>query len=450
MKRRLYRQYWISILITVIMAIAAISLMVTLRIEDTRSNLRSILHAASAWTLESTEGLQSLAESIASVSPPLRVTFMMERGLVLADSEADHLSMENHMDRPEVIQALAGGIGESLRISDTQAMFTLYAAKRISPQLILRLSYPLSETVHLIWFYAVALIALFLILYHLQRRHLSRFAHDMTRQMDEVRSLLEGHNQQAKAVFPELQPAMNQISYLANRLNNDLEEVNRTLNMRSNFVANASHELRSPLTSIMGFAEMIDEGLADTPEEQKMCLSLIRNECQRMLDVIQDILMLSKAESDRNLPVAQVDVSRLANEICQSLAPQAAQKRISLSVNGEMHLDAVEKDLWEILYNLVDNGIRYGHENGRVDILLSENTIAVQDDGVGIAQEHIPHLFEPFYRVDEARGMTSGGTGLGLSIVSTIAARCGFGIRVESEPERGSRFTLTLHSQDKS
>lgn len=443
MKRKLQRIYWTGILITMLMAASAIGLMVELKIDDTRENLRSILHAASAWTVESTENLQSLAESIASVSPPLRVTFLMDQGLVLADSEANRMHMENHLDRPEVRAALKGGIGESLRVSDTQAMFTLYAAMRISPMLILRLSYPLLEIVRLLTAYALGLLALFLVLFVLQRRAVKRFAGDMVRQLEEVRELLDGGSRRAKAVFPEFQPALNSIAYLAQRLNDDLNEVSRTLNLRNDFVANASHELRSPLTSIMGFAEMLDEDMADTPEERKLCLSLIRNECQRMLDVIQDILHLSHAEARPEQEMTDIDVRQLALEICQSLAPQAARKDITLSVEGEANARAVEKDVWEILYNLTDNAIRYGRQGGHVKMILKENEFEVEDDGIGIAPEHIPRLFEQFYRVDEARGM-AGGTGLGLSIVKAIVERLGGKIRVMSSPGEGSRFIVSF------
>ena len=267
MKRRLRHLYWTGIAITMVMATVAVAMMVKLKIDDSREALRSILQAASAWTMESTEDLQSMAESIASVSPPLRVTFLMEQGLVLADSEADALAMENHASRPEVQAALQGGIGESLRFSDTQAMLTLYAAMRISPALILRLSYPLWEIAGMLAMYGVGLLCLFLVLYILQRRTLGRFGKDLMLQMDEVRRLLEGDAGHSRAVFPELQPALDNISYLAKRLKDDLNEVSRTLTLRDDFVANASHELRSPLTSVMGFAEMLDEGMADSPEE---------------------------------------------------------------------------------------------------------------------------------------------------------------------------------------
>ena len=447
MKRRLRHLYWTGIVITMVMATVAVAMMVKLKIDDSREALRSILHAASAWTMESTEDLQSMAESIASVSPPLRVTFLMEQGLVLADSEADALAMENHAFRPEVQAALQGGIGESLRFSDTQAMLTLYAAMRISPALILRLSYPLWEIARLLAVYGIGLLCLFFILYILQRRALSRFARDLLLQMDEVRRLLEGDAGHGRALFPELQPALDNISYLAGRLKDDLNEVSRTLTLRDDFVANASHELRSPLTSVMGFAEMLDEGMADSPEERELCVRMIRGECQRMLDVIEDILHLSRAGGKPAEEPQNVNVGNVAREIATSLSAQAAQKGIAISVEGDMVRMGVERDFWEMLYNLAGNAVRYGREDGHVWVRLSEDAIEVEDDGVGIAPEHLPHIFEQFYRVDEARGMAPGGTGLGLSIVRALAERCGARVTVASEMGKGSVFAIRFDAE---
>ena len=447
MKRRLRHLYWTGIVITMVMATVAVAMMVKLKIDDSREALRSILQAASAWTMESTEDLQSMAESIASVSPPLRVTFLMEQGLVLADSEADALSMENHATRPEVQEALQGGTGESLRFSDTQAVATLYAAMRISPVLILRLSYPLWELAGVLAAYGAGLLCLFLILYVLQRRTLSRFGRDLLVQMDEVRRLLEGDAGHGRAVFPELQPALDNISYLARRLREDLSEVSRTLTLRDDFVANASHELRSPLTSVMGFAEMLDEDMADSPEERELCVRMIRSECQRMLDVIEDILHLSRAEAQPAEEAHAVDVGGVAREIATSLSAQASQKGIEIRVEGEMVRKGVEKDFWEILYNLAGNAVRYGREGGHVWIRLTGDAIEVEDDGVGIAPEHLPHIFEQFYRVDESRGMAPGGTGLGLSIVRALAERCGARVTVESEAGKGSTFAVHFDAE---
>ena len=161
-------------------------------------------------------------------------------------------------------------------------------------------------------------------------------------------------------MFPELQPALDNISYLAKRLKDDLNEVSRTLTLRDDFVANASHELRSPLTSVMGFAEMLDEGMADSPEECELCVRMIRSECQRMLDVIEDILHLSRAGGKPVEEPQNVNVGNIAREIATSLSAQAAQKGIAISVEGDMVRMGVERDFWEMLYNLAGNAVRYG------------------------------------------------------------------------------------------
>ena len=425
----------------------AVALLLDFRVKDRSESLRDILEAVSAWTLESRDDLQSHANHIASVSAPVRVTFLSEAGTVIADSEHDAASMENHLDRPEVAAALQGGVGESLRLSDTQLAFMMYAAKRIAPGVILRLGYPVEIISHTLLFYSIGVVALAIILYILQRRRLTRFAVAMVRQMDDVRRLLEGATTDPTAVFPELQPALEHIAYLAKRLNSDLAEINRTLSLRDDFVANASHELRSPLTSIMGFAEMLGEGLADTPEEQALCLQTIRGECERMLDVVEDVLLLSRAEREQGLTREHVDVERVVEEVRRALAPQAAQKRISIVSEGALTLWAVEKDLWEILHNLMGNAIRYGRRGGHVKILLRQRCIIVEDDGIGIEKKHLPYLFEQFYRVDQSRDPEVRGTGLGLSIVRTLAERNGATVGVESCPGRGSRFTVCFEQK---
>lgn len=448
MRKKLQRVFFIGSLLTTLMAALAIAMMVKVKLDDTRMNLRSILSATSAWAVESPARFQTLAEEIAASAEPMRVTFLLENGMVLADSEAEAATVANQLNRPEIQGALSGDVGESLRISDTQDTLVMYAAVQLSPILILRLSYPLTDMVRMVIIYSAALLAMFLSLYVLQRRMTARYARDLVGQVEGVRRLLEGQLESVDAVFPEFQPALNQIAYLVRRLHSDMQEITKTMNLRSDFVANASHELRSPLTSIMGFAEMLDEGLADTPEEQALCIRTIRGECERMLEVISDILQLSRAEGQTDVTLERVNVTQLAGEIVQSLAVQAKQKKISLHVSGEAEVMALSKDVWEILYNLTDNAIRYGREGGRVEILLSKGEIRVKDNGVGVAPEHLPHLFEQFYRVDETRGMASGGTGLGLSIVRTLVARCGGTIDVESMLGAGSTFTVCLAPSD--
>lgn len=447
MKKSLFKTYWVSASITLLMALAAAIAMLVLRIDDTRESLYVMLEGASAWTLETQESLQDHALSIAAISPPVRVTFLMDQGLVLADSHMDPLTLPMHYDRPEVVQALEGLRGESLRFSQSQGVFTLNVAKLVTPYLVLRLSYPVSEITQMLAIYTVGIAVLFFVLHTIQRRSLDRFSRSLIRQMEDVRRLMEGTLEKPNAVFPELQPAMNHIAYLAQRLNDDMREISRTLSLRNDFVANASHELRSPLTSIMGFAEMLSEGLADTPQEQALCIETIRSECQRMLEVIEEILLLSRAERHSPAPV-EVKVHALSQEVCHGLAPQAAERSITLSQEGEMTLLAPEKDVWEILYNLIDNAIRYGRQGGYVKISMHENQLAVEDNGIGIESQHLPRLFEQFYRVDEARDPSRRGTGLGLSIVRALVNRNGGQIDVQSQPGAGTCFTVTFAKEE--
>ena len=444
MKGRLHKIFWSGIAVTLAMTLIAVCMLIYMKIEDTRKDLNSVLSVASAWALDSNDDLQAMADEIASIAPPMRVTFLMNHGLVLADSHWNEVSQGNHANRPEVIEARESGSGDSLRLSQEQAVFTLYVARQISPHLILRLSYPIEEITRVLMLYGVVLALLFLLLYFMQHRSISRFYSDILRQMDDVRQLLEDGVSEKKAIFPEFQPAINHIAYRAARLNADMQEVTRTMTLRSEFVANASHELRSPLTSVMGFAEMLDEGLADSPEEQKLCTGMIRSECARMLHVIEDILQLSRAERGISPEKQAVDVALLAAEIRQALAPRAAQKRISIHIDGALTVLASEKAIWEILHNLMSNAIHYGKDGGFVRVSLTENRIDVQDNGIGIDKEHLPHLFEQFYRVDSAR--SDGGTGLGLSIVKALCEQCGASVSVESTPGEGSCFTVIFAS----
>lgn len=449
MKKRLKRIYWRGIAITMTMAAMITAAFVLMTIRDAQETMRVILSTATAWTETSDATLQELARDIAQAAPPMRVTFLMEQGLVLADSEADPLLMQSHVDRWEVVQAMQGGIGESMRLSETTRVPTLYAAIKISPQLVLRLSYPLSDIMRFLLFCSLGILLVFLLLHLIFRRFVSSFAGEMEGQLEDVAVLLAQDGQAPReARFPELAPALRSIAYQVNRLNADMREVRRTLGLREDFVANASHELKSPLTSIRGFAELLNEGMADDPQEQALYTSLILKECDRMLSVIQDILLLSQAQREDDGQREPVNVRQVAEEIFRAVEGRARKRNLHLALQGECTLLAREKDVWEILYNLVDNAIRYGKDGGFVRIVLDPHGFSVSDDGMGMDAEHLPHLFEPFYRADKAHSRDTGGTGLGLSIVRRLVEKHGGSITVESAPNRGTRFDLRFERQD--
>ncbi|MBQ8972004.1 MAG: hypothetical protein IJ074_02855, partial [Clostridia bacterium] len=211
MKRRLQGIYWRGILITLTMALIAIGVATKLKMDDTRSNLSAMLEAASRWTLDSNDDLQTLADDIAGISPPMRVTFLMDSGIILADSAVDANPEANHYSDQEIVAARHGETGRHLRISETSATFTLYMARRIAPQLILRVSYPVFEFARMLLIYGVALLTLFLVLYQLQRRPIARFAADQVQQFEDIDRLLSGEIPQVKSIFPEFQPALDAI-----------------------------------------------------------------------------------------------------------------------------------------------------------------------------------------------------------------------------------------------
>ena len=444
MKRRLRRMYLAGVLAVTVAAVLTLTLLVAFKLSDTRRNLLSILSAASAWTEDSTADLFSLTERISQSAPPLRVTFLLPQGIVLADSEGSAEAMENHIQRPEIVAALAGETTAMVRYSQTLHTLTMYAAAQLSPRLILRLSYPMSDITRVVLFYAAGFVLLFGVLLGVYRRTMRAFSNDLVAQLNSIERLLTGaltrDTLREDAFFEELRPSMQSICYQIEKLQKDLVEIERTQRMRRDFAANASHELKSPLTSIQGFAELLAEGMADTPEERRECLDAILSEAARMRAVIDDILLLSRAEMKRDERAAMVDVAAIAREVALALKGQCHEKHISIAVEGALSLQAVEKDVWEILYNLMSNAVRYGKPDGHVRVTLEEGRLCVEDDGIGIEAEHLPLIFEQFYRVDKGRSREAGGTGLGLSIAAQLVRKHGGTLWAESEPGQGSRF----------
>lgn len=278
MRRKLLRLYWLGVAVTLALGLFTVGTMVYFAISDTEKTLLSILSTASAWTEGSTENLPNLARQIAQSAPPLRVIFLLPQGIVLVDSaEATQVAMENMLAFPEIQGALQGLESSSIRLSG--GVPTIYAARLLSDRLLIHLSFPLTDVTRLLWGYALGMAVLLCALLILLRRGLASFSRQMIAQLEQIQGLLSGetHLQEVKngeIFYPELRPTMQSICYLIGRLHSDLASVRKAQDMRRDFAANASHELKSPLTSIQGFAEMLSEGMADSPEEQGVLLGL--------------------------------------------------------------------------------------------------------------------------------------------------------------------------------
>lgn len=219
---------------------------------------------------------------------------------------------------------------------------------------------------------------------------------------------------------------------------------------RRQFTANVSHELRTPLTTISGYAELLENHLVASPEDAEKFLSRIRKEARRMLTLVEDILRLSQLdEGSLELKPQEVDLKQLAQEAMASLQPKAEQREVTLSVTGEaLKVTTDPALLGEILYNLLDNAIKYNRKGGQAEILLDEvgghARVRVRDTGIGIPKEHQQKVFERFYRVDKSRSKATGGTGLGLSIVKHAAQLLHGELRLESVPQKGTTVTVLL------
>ena len=253
--------------------------------------------------------------------------------------------------------------------------------------------------------------------------------------------------------YPELAPLVQKINEqnkeLYGKMTEIKEEHEKQDRMRRDFTANVSHELKTPLTSISGYAEIIRDGIAQE-EDVRRFAGKIYDEANRLVVLVGDILRLSRIE-DREIEVVWEDIE--LNELCRAtaemLSEPAAKRNVTITVEGEeKHINGVEQIVGEIIYNLIDNAIKYNREGGSVTVRTGEDengrvTLSVSDTGIGIPKADLPRIFERFYRVDKSHSKEVGGTGLGLSIVKHGASFHGASVDVKSEVGAGT--TVTVH-----
>ena len=217
---------------------------------------------------------------------------------------------------------------------------------------------------------------------------------------------------------------------------------------RKEFTANVSHELKTPLQSIIGSAELLENDLVK-PEDTKRFVGNIKNEATRLVSLINDIIRLSQLDEDSEPVTESVDLYELSKEVIEVLSVSAAKRQVNLELEGESCIiKGIRRYLYEIIYNLCDNAIRYNKENGKVIIDVSQkdgNTVlSVTDTGIGIPAEHQSRIFERFYRVDKSHSKETGGTGLGLSIVKHAVGYHDGTIKLDSKVDEGTVITVTF------
>ena len=222
----------------------------------------------------------------------------------------------------------------------------------------------------------------------------------------------------------------------------DVSETTFAERNRQEFTANVSHELKTPLQSIIGSAELLENGLVK-PEDTQRFIGNIKREATRLVSLINDIIRLSQLDENMESVKEETDLLAIANEVKEVLTPSAKKKNVEITVSGEIcKMQGVRRYLYEIIYNLCDNAIRYNNEGGKVnvDIKTESNNIvlSVSDNGIGIPLEHQARIFERFYRVDKSHSKETGGTGLGLSIVKHAVMYHGGKIKLDSTIGKGT------------
>ena len=232
----------------------------------------------------------------------------------------------------------------------------------------------------------------------------------------------------------------------------DITELRRLEEVRTDFVANVSHELKTPLTSIKGFVETLQEGALSQPELAQKFLRIISMEAERLSRLINDILSISKLESgEDDVPMTRIHLDRLVADVVDMLRLNASEKQIEIYLTGSSAPAVIwgnEDRVDQMLINLIDNAVKYTLEGGSVTVSVfgarDQVSLLVADTGIGIAQEHMPRLFERFYRVDKSRSRSMGGTGLGLAIVKHIVHSMNGTIEVHSNLGKGTEFLIQL------
>ena len=404
---------------------------VNLMEQETRQEANYIVKAIE---ISGTDYLKQMDE----VEKNTRITLIDSAGDVLYDSTEDAVTLQNHKNRPEIKAAHKNGTGQEVRRSMTMSKEMFYYAKLLPDGNVLRVSKTMNTAFHtaIAILPVMALIALVALgfAYLLARQQVAK----LIRPINELNLEEPLENE----VYEELTPLLESID----KQNKEKEAI---ANMRKEFSANVSHELKTPLTSISGYAEIMKSGIVK-PEDMPRFSEKIYNEARRLITLVEDIIKLSHLDEGKvELERQDVDLYELTREIISRLAPQASAKKVHMELTGESVIyNGVRQILDEMVYNICENAIKYNKEGGEIRIwvgnTLNGKKIIVTDTGIRIPKNQQERIFERFYRVDKSHSKEIGGTGLGLSIVKHGAILHNAKIHVDSELGKGTRMELTF------
>ena len=371
----------------------------------------------------------------------VRITLVAKDGTVIADSQESVNKLGNHLNRQEIQQAIKNGEATVTRHSDTQGKKVYYFAKQLDNGNILRVS---AEAKSIGKFFSDYIIYIFLCI-------IVVIVAAVFVRMGITKSIVKPITQLGQSLDnidkfksdEELKP-------LVNALLQQKKKQKMLDKQKKQFTANVSHELKTPLTSIAGYAELIETGMAK-PEDIKPFAGVIRKQALRLVNLSEDIIQLSQLEEsdDEDMSFESVNLYEIAQRCVEALNINAINKCVTLNLTGEeCYIRGKAQLVEELVYNLCDNAIRYNKENGNVTVTVNPlekgASVSVKDTGIGIPKKYQERIFERFFRVDKSRSKATGGTGLGLAIVKHITQLHDAKLEISSEEGKGTEIIVTF------
>lgn len=418
--------------------------------EEAKNEIKSVARTITTQTLSAEEIYTVLSQELIF---DIRVTYIDTEGKVTYDSEITEIT-ENHYGRPEVIDAVAEGFGESDRLSETTGEMTYYYALQYGDGII-RFSRESGSilsifigVIPILLFAAGSIIIISVIASIFISQRVTTPLIKLVKRFDIIEDE-KGKGVSLDTDYEELQPLIEQVSEMRFRILDYIEELKKTEVIRREFSSNVSHELKTPLTTIKGFGEMLQNGLITDPSEVKKCGGTIYRESTRLLSLINEIMYLSALEENNAEEINRVNLLHSAKDAKKILAEKAKTMNIEIEIFGE-NLEAEANQLYisELFINLLENAIKYNRQNGWIKIKICRKgdyaEILISDNGIGIEEKDQKRIFERFYRADKSHSKRISGTGLGLSIVKHIVNYHKGSISLSSKVNKGTEFKVLI------
>ena len=436
-KKTLYKIFAFGVSVITITAVLILSVFYSYSDKQLKEQLRVVETVVEAELNESGD----TAFITNNIDPNIRITLISPSGKVIADNIEDASTLDNHANREEIIEAKKNGEATVTRNSDTQNEKVYYFAKQLDDGNILRVSSQATNIgkffkdyiVYILICILAVIIAAVFVSFAITKSIIKPIR-KLGQNLDDIDKFKSDE---------ELKP-------LVNALLQQKKKQKMLDRQKKQFTANVSHELKTPLTSIAGYAELIETGMAKE-EDIKPFARVIRKQALRLVSLSEDIIQLSQLEEsdDENMSFESVDLYDIANKCVEALTINALNKNVTLSISGEQcYIRGKAQLVEEMVYNLLDNAIRYNKENGTVTVTVTPlskgASVSVKDTGIGIPAKYQDRIFERFFRVDKSRSKATGGTGLGLAIVKHITQLHGADLKLESEEGKGTQIIVTF------